>query len=167
MSNAMGRESKFMRELSKKDFELIRQIQDDLPHDIEPFQRIAERLGWTEEEVINRIKEWMDQGIIKRFGALVKHQNVGFKGNAMVAWSIVPSEVERIGRQMAKYPFISHCYERPATSNWPYNLYTMFHASDENEIKAMVKKAAEETGVNDYQVLYSVKEWKKKSMKYV
>jgi DNA-binding Lrp family transcriptional regulator len=154
-----------MVKLTKKDQELIRYIQNDLPPDYRPFLTIAEKLGWTEDEVLNRIREWMDQGIIKRFGVLVKHQNLGFK--AMVAWSVPSSEVERIGKQMAKYPFISHCYERPARSDWPYNLYTMFHASDKKEVESFVQKVAKDTGVREYRILYTVKEWKKKSMEYV
>ncbi len=156
-----------MPELTKRDRELIRCIQNDLPHDKRPFLTIARKLGWTEDEVLNRIREWMDQGIIKRFGALVKHQNLGFKGNAMVAWFVPSSEVERIGRQMADYPFISHCYERPARPDWPYNLYTMFHASDKKEVESFVHRVAKDTGVREYRILYTVKEWKKKSMEYV
>lgn len=153
--------------LTKKDKELIRFIQNDLPHDQRPFLTIAQKLGWTEDEVLNKIREWMDQGVIKRFSALVKHQNLGFKGNAMVAWSVPLSEVERTGRQMANYPFISHCYERPARSDWQYNLYTMLHASDKKEIKSFVQRVAKDTAIGEYRILYTVKEWKKKSMEYV
>lgn len=156
-----------MPKLTKKDRELILCIQNDLPHDKSPFLTIAKQLGWKEDEVLNRIREWLDQGVIKRFGALVKHQNLGFKGNAMVAWSVHSSDVERTGKQMAKYPFISHCYERPARADWPYNLYTMLHATDKKEVESLVHKVAEDTGAREYRILYTVKEWKKKSMEYV
>lgn len=156
-----------MPELTKKDKELIRYIQSDLPYDNRPFMVIAEKLGWKEDEVLNRIKEWIDQGVIKRFGALVKHQNLGFRGNAMVAWSVPSSDVERTGKQMATYPFISHCYERPATQGWPYNIYTMIHALDKKDLESFVRKVAKDTGIGEYRILYSVKEWKKKSMEYI
>ena len=71
-----------MIELTKKDWELIHYIQADLPEDRRPFLVLAEKLGWSEDEVLNRIRRLMDQGAIKRFGALVRHQNLGFKGNA-------------------------------------------------------------------------------------
>jgi DNA-binding Lrp family transcriptional regulator len=156
-----------MTKISDKDQALIRLIQDDLPHDRTPFLSLACKLGWTEEEVLNRIRLWMDQGIIKRFGALVRHHNLGFQGNAMVAWYVPSSDLDRIGTRMADYPFISHCYERPVRSDWPYNLYTMFHAKDRDQLESLVKKVSEETGAKKYRILYTVKEWKKKSMRYI
>ncbi|MGA1864911.1 MAG: Lrp/AsnC family transcriptional regulator [bacterium] len=156
-----------MSELTKKDKELIRYIQNDLPYDNRPFLVLAEKLGWKEDEVLNRIKDWIDQGVIKRFGALVKHQNLGFRGNAMVAWSVPPSDVERAGKQMADYPFISHCYERPARPDWPFNIYTMIHAEDKKELESFVHRVVKDTGIGEYRILYSVKEWKKKSMEYI
>ena len=156
-----------MEKFTGKEQELIKYIQNDLSHDHRPFLKIAEKLGWTEDEVLNLIREWLDQGIIKRFSALVKHQNLGFKGNAMVAWSVPSSDVEKIGKQMARYPFISHCYERPTRSYWPYNLYTMFHALDRKQVESLVKMVAKNTGVEEYRILHTVKEWKKKSMEYV
>jgi len=154
-------------ELSEKDQVLIQSIQGDLPHDLRPFLILSQKLGWTEDEILSRIRIWMDQGVIKRFGALVRHQNLGFTGNAMVAWAVLPSEAERIGQQMARYPFISHCYERPTRPDWPYNIYTMCHASDKEELEKQVKMIAESTGISDYRILHTVKEWKKKSMEYV
>jgi DNA-binding Lrp family transcriptional regulator len=156
-----------MAKLTKKDRELIRYIQNDLPFDYRPFLIIAGKLGLTEDDVLNRIREWMDQGVIKRFSALVKHQNLGFRGNAMVAWSVSSSDVERVGKQMANYFFISHCYERPAGPDWPYSIYTMIHALDKKDLESFVHRVAKDTGIGEYRILYSVKEWKKKSMEYI
>ena len=156
-----------MLKLSEKDRALVRYIQGNLPHDLRPFLTIARKLDWTEDKVLTRIKAWMDQGVIKRFGALVRHQNLGYMGNAMVAWSVPLSEVERIGREMARYPYISHCYERPPRPDWPYTIYTMCHATSRKEIESRIGKIAESTGIADYRILYTVKEWKKKSMEYV
>jgi DNA-binding Lrp family transcriptional regulator len=156
-----------MEGFTEKDRQLIRFLQDDLPEDREPFLVIAEKLGMTEEQVLDRIRAWMQEGVIRRFGALVRHQDIGFTGNAMVAWSVPSPEIERIGSLIARYSFISHCYERPARPDWPYNLYTMFHASNREEVETLILKVAEETGIREYKVLHTVKEWKKRSMKYL
>ncbi len=57
--------------------------------------------------------------------------------------------------------------KKPARSDWPYNLYTMFHASDKKEVESLVHRVAKDAGVKEYRILYTVKEWKKKSMEYV
>jgi len=156
-----------MEGFTEKDRQLIRFLQDDLSEEREPFLVIAKRLGMTEEQVVDRIRGWMQEGVIRRFGALVRHHDMGFQGNAMVAWSVPSSEIERIGLLIARYSFISHCYERPARSDWPYNLYTMFHASNREEVEKLIRKVAEETGIREYRVLHTIKEWKKRSMKYL
>ncbi|MBN2372904.1 Lrp/AsnC family transcriptional regulator [bacterium] len=156
-----------MIELTEKERELIRCIQADLPDDKRPFLAIAKKIGWTEDEVMARIIKWMEQGIIKRFGALVRHQNLGFEGNAMVAWSVPEPDVERAGRQMSGYPFISHCYEREIRPGWPYNIYTMIHAANPDEARSLAQEVAKDTGIKDFQILHTVKEWKKKSMEYI
>ncbi|MGA1845206.1 MAG: AsnC family transcriptional regulator [bacterium] len=156
-----------MEGFTEKDRQLIRFLQDDLPEEKEPFRVIAKRLGMTEEQVVDRIEGWMQEGVIRRFGALVRHHDIGIRGNAMVAWSVPPSEMERIGLRIARYPFISHCYERPTRSDWPYNLYTMFHAPDREAVEALIRRVAEETGIREYRVLHTTKEWKKRSMKYL
>ncbi len=158
-----------MKELgfTKKDMELIRYIQGDIPSDKRPFLSIAQRLGCSEEEVINRIREWIGQGIIKRFGALIRHYHLGFEGNVMVAWHVPQPEVERVGIYMAGYPFVSHCYERVMRPDWPYNIYTMIHGYSREEVESLVKKVSKETGIDNYRMLFSVHEWKKKSMEYI
>lgn len=156
-----------MTDIDARDWELIRHIQGDLPAGRRPFLDLAKKLGWTEAELIDRIKALMEKGAIKRFGALVRHQTLGFKGNAMVAWIVEPSRVEEVGRKMASYAFISHCYERVTRPDWPYNIYTMLHARDRDEAIGLVKEVSRQTGVKDYKVLFSLKEWKKKSMGYV
>ncbi|MGA1795401.1 MAG: AsnC family transcriptional regulator [bacterium] len=156
-----------MEGFTEKDRQLIRFLQDDLPGEREPFLAIAKKLGMTEGQVVDRIKGWMQEGVVRRFGALVRHHDMGIRGNAMVAWSVPPADTERIGLRIARYPFVSHCYERPVRSDWPYNLYTMFHAPNREAVEALIRRVAEETGIRDYTVLHTVKEWKKRSMKYL
>ena len=145
---------------------IIALLQTDIPVVKRPFLEMAQRIGITEEEFLNVLKDLNDRGMIRRFGATLKHQKSGFKANAMVAWKVDEDRVEKTGNIMAAFQEITHCYRRNPAPGWKYNLYTMVHASDEDECYAIVKKIAKAVGEDDYELLFSRKELKKTSMKY-
>jgi DNA-binding Lrp family transcriptional regulator len=127
---------------------------------------MAEKIGITEDQFLEVLARLNQRGIIRRFGATLKHQKSGFKANAMVAWNVDETKVEQVGTAMAEFDEITHCYRRNPAPGWPYNLYTMVHAGTEPECLALVEKIAATVGENDYTLLFSRKELKKTSMKY-
>jgi siroheme decarboxylase len=112
------------------------------------------------------MKDLQNRGIIRRFGATLRHQKSGFRANAMVAWKVDERRIEKAGRIMASFGEVSHCYRRDPAPLWPYNLYTMIHAKDETTCRAIARRLSLETGVDTYQLLFSRTELKKTSMQY-
>jgi len=55
---------------------------------------------------------------------------------------------------------ISHCYERETCSGWPYNIYTMIHGRTSGLVWD-IRKLSRNTGIKDYQALFTLKELKK------
>lgn len=155
-----------MPELSEIEKQIVAAIQGDIPITQRPYADIAERLGISEEELIEKLNALNDRGIIRRFGATLRHQKSGFSANAMAAWQVDEDRVEAVGKQMALFKQVSHCYRRNPTPQWPYNLYTMIHATDMASCKAVVQKMAEKTSVSEFTLLFSRKELKKTSMEY-
>jgi DNA-binding Lrp family transcriptional regulator len=152
---------------SETDRALIRILQEDLPLVPEPYAEIAGRLGMTEEEVLARVRRWRTQGVIRRFGASVRHRKMGYKANCMVVWRVDGlGEQRRVGGLFAALPQVTHCYLRPTFKDWPYNLYTMIHGADRAEIEELVAEMSQVSGVGEYRAVFSIKEWKKTSMKY-
>lgn len=152
--------------LSDLEKKVIAVIQGDIPVTERPYREIAERIGVDEETVLAVLKGLNDRGMIRRFGATLRHQKSGFTANAMVAWLVEEERVDAIGRQMAEVPVISHCYRRDPAGDWPYNLYTMIHARDRDSIREIARELSEKTGVEKYEILFSEKELKKTSMVY-
>ncbi len=145
---------------------IITMLQSDIPVVKRPFLEMAEKIGITEEKFLSTVKNLDERGMIRRFGATLKHQKSGFKANAMVAWKVDEDRVEKTGKIMATFREITHCYRRNPAPGWKYNLYTMVHASDEDECYALVKKISKAVGEDEYELLFSRKELKKTSMKY-
>lgn len=152
--------------LSELEKQIIAAIQGDLPVTKRPYLEIAQQIGVTEETLLDTLRQLREKGVMRRLGATLRHQQTGFQANAMTAWRVEESRVDEVGAVMAGFPEVSHCYRRNPTEKWPYNLYTMIHATDEPRCRATVKKIARQAGVSDYILLFSRRELKKTSMQY-
>ncbi|MBN1930974.1 MAG: winged helix-turn-helix transcriptional regulator [Desulfobacterales bacterium] len=152
--------------LSELEKRILASIQDDIPVTERPYLEIADRLGISEEALLENLKVLCESGVIRRFGATLRHQKSGFKSNAMVAWQVDEDRINEVGNKMAACRQISHCYRRNPTDKWPYNLYTMVHAESEEACRKIARKLSLETSVSTYVLLFSRRELKKTSMKY-
>ena len=154
-------------ELSSSDHVRIRIACNDIPHTLTPFK------DW--DVSCDELCEDLALRRMRRFGAILRHQEAGFAFNAMVCfaetvdsrqWSVDRNSVNPAGAILASKPYISHCYERPAFEGFPYTLYAMMHAQSAEELDRNIKEAAESIGNPDYVVLHSVRELKKTSFKF-
>ncbi len=138
----------------------------DLPDSPHPFRDIAELCGVDEQTVIDLIRGLKDTGVIRRFGATLRHQKAGYGHNAMVAWRVPDERANEVGEICAARPEVSHCYIRRTYPEWTYNLYTMIHGEHETHVREVVAELERETGISDHCTLRSLKELKKTSMVY-
>ncbi len=152
--------------LTDEQKEFVRLIQEGLRPQRDPFATIAERLGWPEAKVVAQIREWVDTGIIRRFGAVVQHRELGYRAGGMAVFRVPPEKVDAAGETLAKHPEVSHCYRRPPLPDFPYNLFAMTHGRSEDEVGRTVARMADDAGLRHYEVLFSEREFKKTSMRY-
>ena len=155
--------ARMLTELEKK---IIAAIQGDLSVESRPYRHIARQLGVTEKKLLEILADLCRRGVIRRFGATLRHQKSGFAANAMVAWQVDEHRLEEVGPIMASFKAVSHCYRRSPTDDWPYNLYTMVHANDEGACRDTARQMARKAGVDKYSLLFSRRELKKTSMQY-
>lgn len=152
---------------TEQEKKILQIVQADLPDSIAPFADIADKVGVSEDQVLSLLNRLKTDGCIRRFGATLRHQQAGFGFNAMVAWYVDgDKDIQVIGKTMAKRPEITHCYERKNCMDWPYNLYTMIHGRSRDDCQRVVEELISETGVVQYEMLFSNEELKKTSMKY-
>jgi DNA-binding Lrp family transcriptional regulator len=112
-------------------------------------------------EVLERLSRLIEVEVIRRFSATIGHRALGIVANAMIVWRVPPEDVERVGGIMASFDEVTHCYERPSVPDWPYNLYTVVHSPSRDECRRVAAEISSKTGVEDYQVLFSEREFKK------
>ena len=152
--------------IDELDKRIIALIQGDLPLDPRPFAVMAGQLGITEDEFMERVRSMKEEGVIRRFGATLYHQEAGFGANAMVAWLVPDEQVDEVGKVMADFREVTHCYQRRPQRDWKYNLYTMVHGDNEDACHQIAQRISQKTGMKEYALLFSSKEFKKTSMQY-
>lgn len=171
--------SKFPGTLSEADRIRIHIACDDIPHSLTPFK------DWGVS--CDELREDLAAKRMRRFGAILRHQDAGFPCNAMVCFRLNMnmlsesrhsdnlaqrhSDNRRLEESckisiLAKKHFISHCYERPTFKNFPYNLYAMMHAQTPEELDGFIKESVALLDNPEYVVLHSLKELKKTSFRF-
>lgn len=128
--------------------QLIAALQPGLELVPQPFARLGERTGMGEDEVLERIAGWLAEGLIKRFGVVVRHHELGYRANAMVVFDLPDTKVDRIGQRLAAEPGVTLCYRRTRSlPDWPYNLYCMVHGRSREDAQPVIERLAAIVGV--------------------
>ena len=146
---------------------ILAAIQGGFPRSQTPYQDMAVQAGIRTDQFLSVLKNWKQEGKLRRIGSIVDHFRVGLSGGAMVVWRVEPERVEQVGMMLARFREVSHAYERYTCDNWPYNLYTMVHGSNAQEVEQIVERMSRACGISDYRMLTTVKELKKVPPTYI
>ena len=149
------------------DLEILLALQDGIPLVREPFSGIAKRLGIGPDEIIERLKRLREEKVIRKFGLFVRKSKVGVLANAMVVWAVPSNRVEEVAEFISRFREVTHCYERRTTPKWRYNVYTVIHGVERKTVSEFVKRLSRAVKVEDYLILFSVREFVRRSTGWV
>lgn len=136
--------------LDAADYALTGVLESGLDLTTRPYANLAGRCGLRESECRERIARLVDLSVIRRFGVVVRHRELGYKANAMVVWNVPDARVDDIGGQLATQPAVTLCYQRPRRMpDWPYNLFSMLHGRDRTSVLAELSAIRARLGLGD------------------
>jgi DNA-binding Lrp family transcriptional regulator len=144
---------------------IVNLIQNDIPLAKRPFKSIGEQAELSEKKVLAIIGRLIERGIVRKFGAILRHQKAGFTRNAMVVWAVPQEKIDAAGRALASFREVTHCYERTPPFAGKYTLFSMVHCR-EGDQEVILKKLSKAAGIKDFKILTSEEEYKKSSMEY-
>lgn len=157
------------READAQDRRLLAAIEHGLPLVATPFAQVGQALGWSEQEVRARLGAMIDDGVISRFGLVVRHRAFGFTSNAMTVWDVDDTEVDDLGERFAQEAGVSLCYRRPRRPpDWRFNLFTMIHARDREGALTVVDRLSKiaPSSVRAWEVLFSTRCFKQRGARF-
>ena len=152
--------------LSGAERKFMAHLQTGLPLVSRPYAD----LGWKEDDAIDLLKRWTTAGVIKRFGVVVRHQELGYHANAMVVWNVPDAEVSGKGKIIGSSGRVSLCYRRPRKlPDWPFNLFCMIHGKDRADVEQRIAALIESCGMQAYShaILFSTRRFKQCGARYV
>ena len=156
-------------DVTPADRRLLSALEGGLAIVARPYARLAEAAGLSEAAVLAGLKRLIADGVIRRFGVIVRHRALGYEANAMVVWDVPDDAVSAVGRELAALPFITLCYQRPRRlPDWPYNLFCMIHGRDRTAVEALIEEATRAGGLAGRQraVLFSRRCFKQRGARY-
>ena len=156
-----------VKNLSETENKILSVLQRGFPSSPTPYRDMAGQAGIETDRLLAVLKDWKQKGLLRRIGAIVNHFKAGLGAGAMVVWQVEPQHVKQAGETLVRFKEVSHCYERSIDRNWPYNLYTMIHAENPDDIDDIVKRMGQACGVEKYRILITEKELKKTPPTYV
>lgn len=134
--------------IGDSDRDLLEALAEGLPLVSRPYAALGAAIGMPEADVIARLRRLIDAGVVKRFGVIVRHRELGYRANAMVVWDVPDADAAAGGQRLAALPFVTLCYRRPRVPpDWPYNLFCMIHGRSRPAVESLVEQATEAAGL--------------------
>jgi DNA-binding Lrp family transcriptional regulator len=149
--------------------EVQRALQEGLPLVQRPYLALAEKLDVSEEQVIDAIARLQHSDVIKRFGVVLKHRELGYRHNAMVVWDVPDQCVDQVGNTLGAEPCVTLSYRRPRRPpEWNYNLFCMIHGTCRDQVTAQLEDIVSRRELDyPHRVLFSTHCFKQRGAVYV
>ncbi len=143
--------------------QLRRLLEAGLPLAARPYQVLAERLGASEDAVLEQVRLWSESGLFRRVGLVIKHRAMGFRANAMLVMDIPDEQVDEVGSKLGEAAGVNLCYQRPRRlPDWPYNLFCMVHGRERQQVCELIEALLAAHGLSGvpHQLLFSTRAFK-------
>lgn len=157
-------------ELDPRDAALLGALENGLPLVARPYAAVGALLDMPETEVLARLARLREDLVIKRWGVVVRHRELGYRANGMVVWDLPDERVGAVGRRLARFAFVTLCYRRPRRPPaWNYNLFTMIHGRDEAGVRANLGHLVASCRLEGvaHEVLFSERRFKQRGARYL
>ena len=149
---------------------LVAALEDGLPLVAAPYAAIARKAGISESGALEQLADWLDRGIVKRLGVIVRHRALGYTANAMCVWDVPDEDADALGMGLAREPGVTLCYRRRrAGPAWRHNLFCMLHGRDRATVEARRVEIAVSQGLDQFPsaVLFSRRAFKQCGARYM
>jgi uroporphyrinogen-III synthase/DNA-binding Lrp family transcriptional regulator len=131
------------------DHRLLAIIQDNVPLEAQPWSIIANQLGISSNEVINRLQHLSKKGVIRKIGPVIDARKVGLTASTLVGMKVPTEKLNEVVEIINDYSEVSHNYERPHE----YNIWFTVTSYSQNEMERILREIGEKSGISDESIL--------------
>jgi len=124
------------------DRQILNRIQTSFPVTTEPFRTLAEEMGLEEDEILTRIRELKNKGLVRRIGAVFNLDRLGF-ASTLCAAKVPEEKAARFIEAVNTIPGVTHHYRR----DHEYNYWFTLICPSEEAILTTLAEIERETGL--------------------
>jgi len=120
---------------------IINNLQGGLPVCERPFLEAAQRIGITEDDLLTRLAQLRQSGVLTRIGPLFQIERMG-GAFTLAALSAPESEFDRVAERVNAMPEIAHNYAR----THDLNMWFVIATETPGQIAQVIGRIEEDTG---------------------
>jgi len=122
------------------DARLIDEFQSDFPISERPFRAVADAIGTTEADAFDRVTRLLDEGVFRRFGAVLNPPVIG--SSTLAAVSAPDDRFDEIADVVNAYRQVNHNYRR----DHEWNMWFVVTAGSRERRDEILAEIEAETG---------------------
>jgi DNA-binding Lrp family transcriptional regulator len=131
--------------IDNNDRAIINHLQGGFPLCERPYQVVAEHLGLTETEVLQRLQNLLDKKILSRFGPMYHAEKLG-GGLTLAALKVPPARFDQVMAMVNAFPEVAHNYQR----EHELNMWFVLATETPQRILAVITEIEQQTGLKVY-----------------
>ncbi len=139
----------------EKEKKLIQLLQREFPLLSAPFLHLANQIGLKEEEVLEILQRWQEEGKLRQISAIFNPSYFRHK-SSLFAFKVPEEKLKKAIEIINRHPGVSHNYLR----NHAYNLWFTLVVPPEKDLLAEVEALFKESEASDYLYLPILKVFK-------
>jgi len=120
--------------------ELLDAYQRDFPLSSRPYLEMAASLGYSESDILSKLQELKETGVVTRIGPVFDHRRAG--ASLLAAMQVEPEKLTAVADQINQYTEVNHNYAR----EHHYNLWFVVTAPSEVHLQSVLNDMEKTTG---------------------
>jgi DNA-binding Lrp family transcriptional regulator len=121
---------------------IVNRLHGGFPLIERPFAMVAADLGLAEEDLIARVRQLLEQGVLTRFGPMYQIERAG-GAFSLAALRVPPADFDRVAAIVNALPEVAHNYEREHA----YNMWFVLATEQPEGIARAIARIERETGL--------------------
>src|SRR5437868_14422873 len=136
-------------EIDDTDRLLLNNLQGAFPVTHRPFRDVADRLGLTEDIVLERLRRMVENGALSRFGTILNAPQLGGE-RTLAAMHVPAGRFPAVSEFVNSLDAVSHNYERTGATEAGkhFNMWFVISSEDEREIAETIERIEKETALD-------------------
>jgi DNA-binding Lrp family transcriptional regulator len=116
------------------DGRVLERVQSNFPVCERPFESMADEIGISEDELLERVKALCESGVIRRFGAVFDSRKLGYVSTLVGVRIPNPDDIPAVALEVSKYLEVTHNYQRADR----FNLWFTLIAASQQRIDTII-----------------------------